>query len=65
MKIIDVLSVNFVDKDRDYNKKGIPREETIELFFGGISYAFRAGNIPPVMIIYENECSNSEIRRQR
>lgn len=51
MIIDNVLSVNFVDKDRDYNKKNIPREECIELFPDGISYCFRSGHIPPILII--------------
>lgn len=61
--ISNVLSVNFVDKDRDYNKHGMGREEVIELFPDGISYCFRSGHIPPILIICgdvdnENKTSN-------
>ena len=52
--IKNILSVNFVDKDRDYNKRGMRREEVIELFPDGISYCFRSGHIPPILICYEN-----------
>lgn len=48
-------------KDRDYNRKGLPRNPQLEIFGNGISYALRTGQ--QVKCVEVDEMDNVRIRK--
>lgn len=59
--IIGAENAEIRPKDRDYNKKGLPRNPQLEIFGDGISYALRTGQQVKAVEIHEME--NLRIRK--